>query len=188
MLNDTLKTIEKLVPQAIKKSKEGEYSVRASYIIPPTEGDPEDKDLQKLIEKFPKFENHKNGSDKEEFFFDMLIDVVHLKQGVGFGELALINDAPRSAAIRAVTDVHFAILEKEDFKNILGKATRKRFAKMTKYLNQFSIFKNVSRLALEKFALFFKKEKASRGQKILKEQHPSGKVFFIESGAFEVSK
>lgn len=187
-LQEAMKTIEKLIPEGVKKTNEGTVTIKKSYFKAIFQGDTNDKHLKKQIDNFPNLENKVDGGLKELFFFDMLIDVVHLKNGVGFGELALINDAPRSATIRAVTDVHFATLEKEDFKHILGKAMRKRFANMLKYLNQFSIFKSMSRLSLEKLALFFKKEEAFRGQKIVQEQHSSGTIFFIESGEFEVSK
>lgn len=187
-LQEAMKMIEKLIPEGIKRTKEGTVAIKKSFFKAIFQADTKDKHLKKYIDNFPNFENKENGGRKELFFFDMLIDVVHLKDGVGFGELALINDTPRSATIRAVTDVHFATLEKEDFKNILGKEMRKRFANMLKYLNQFSIFKSMSRLALEKLALFFKKEEAFRGQKIVQEQNSSGTIFFIESGEFEVSK
>jgi len=84
--------------------------------------------------------------------------------------------------------VHCAILEKEDFKRILGKATRKKFANMLKFMENFIIFKNMSRLTLEKLALFLKKEETFRGQQLIREQDESGYIYFIESGEFEVSK
>lgn len=35
-----------------------------------------------------------------------------------FGELALLSNKPRSVTIRAKTDSHFAVLEKEDYKRV----------------------------------------------------------------------
>ena len=46
----------------------------------------------------------------------------------------------------------------------------------------------MSRLTLEKLALFLKKEETFRGQQLIREQDESGYIYFIESGEFEVSK
>ena len=97
------------------------------------EGRASTKFLKKYIKSFPCFSLNDEGEEqREEFNFgkifnlklDVLIDVARLKEGVGFGELALLNDAPRSATIRSVTDTHFATLEKEDFKLVLGKVLK----------------------------------------------------------------
>jgi CRP-like cAMP-binding protein len=41
--------------------------------------------------------------------------VKELDAGVGFGELALINNAPRSASIICHEDSHFATMDKNNF-------------------------------------------------------------------------
>ena len=43
-----------------------------------------------------------------------------LKAGASFGELALINDAKRTATIVAKEDCIFAVMEKHHYKSILG--------------------------------------------------------------------
>ena len=46
--------------------------------------------------------------------------VKHYKKGDFFGELALLNDAPRAASVRATTDVKVATLGKSAFQRLLG--------------------------------------------------------------------
>lgn len=46
--------------------------------------------------------------------------VLHYKKGDFFGELALLNDQPRAASIRASTDVKVATLGKNAFQRLLG--------------------------------------------------------------------
>ena len=55
----------------------------------------------------------------------VLTHVTNLNVGAGFGELALINNVPRSATITTLEDSWFAVLEKSDFKDIMGKIYRK---------------------------------------------------------------
>lgn len=43
-----------------------------------------------------------------------------LGTGAAFGELALITDQPRSATVVCKTQCSFAVLEKEDYQQILG--------------------------------------------------------------------
>lgn len=38
-----------------------------------------------------------------------------LKGGDSFGELALLNDGPRSATIKCMVDCHFAVLDKKNY-------------------------------------------------------------------------
>lgn len=49
------------------------------------------------------------------------VKVGELKEGGSFGELALLNDSPRLATIRTITDCGLAILEKKDYIRIIGR-------------------------------------------------------------------
>ena len=46
-------------------------------------------------------------------------EVGRLHPGQGFGELALIHHTPRTATIQACSKCHLAVLEKEDYEEIL---------------------------------------------------------------------
>jgi CRP-like cAMP-binding protein len=41
--------------------------------------------------------------------------ITYLEDKSSFGELALINDSPRTATIKVVQNTHFAAIEKEDY-------------------------------------------------------------------------
>ncbi|CAI2372049.1 unnamed protein product [Moneuplotes crassus] len=143
---------------------------------------------QRYYDRIPEFEADDFGRKEKEYRFDCLVDVVHLKEGGSFGELALINNTPRSATICTVTECHFATIQKDDFKLTLGKVMRKKFVKMIKFMENFSILSQLSRLALEKFALYFSKYEVKRGKQIMVEQEDASYVCFIEEGEFEISK
>lgn len=50
-----------------------------------------------------------------------------LNPGAYFGELALIQDAPRTATIRAMEQVHLAVLARDAFKEVLSKRAFSKF-------------------------------------------------------------
>ena len=54
--------------------------------------------------------------------------------GHSFGELALENDAPRSASVKAIVPTHLAVLEKEDYMVI--KKTLVMFCKYCSKINK----------------------------------------------------
>ena len=50
-------------------------------------------------------------------------EVASLSAGAYFGELALLNGEPRTATVRCIEDTHFAVLTRNDFKELLSKQT-----------------------------------------------------------------
>lgn len=56
---------------------------------------------------------------EDEDKFD-LKEVNILKSGASFGELALLNDVKRTATIIAKEDCVFAVIDKQNYKSILG--------------------------------------------------------------------
>lgn len=49
-----------------------------------------------------------------------MVKVKLLNKGMAFGELALIDNKPRSATIICEEDSHFALLDKQSFAEILS--------------------------------------------------------------------
>lgn len=67
-------------------------------------------------------EEQKNLDDLEKYKkMKWLVEVAKLNSSQSFGELALINDEPRSAQIKCLTKCFFAVLHKEDFSKVLEK-------------------------------------------------------------------
>jgi CRP-like cAMP-binding protein len=82
--------------------------------------------------------------------FDMMVQVAILEIGTGFGELALMNDEPRSATIDTIEDCQFATLSKNDFKEVMDKVYKRKFAAMVSFLSSFSFLSHLTRKAKEK--------------------------------------
>ena len=47
------------------------------------------------------------------------IEVAKLSAGQSFGELALINDAPRAATVYCLSECIFAVIERKDYEKVL---------------------------------------------------------------------
>lgn len=77
-------------------------------------------------------------------------EAVQLKNGKSFGELALINNKPRAATVKCLTDCHFAVLSKSDFEILLKKLEVKREKRFVDFLEGLPFFSNQSRVALVK--------------------------------------
>lgn len=72
--------------------------------------------------------DEKHYLDKIEEYEQMawFIDVVKMPSGKNFGELALINDAPRAATVQCVTNCFFATLGRSDYEKILRRKEVKK--------------------------------------------------------------
>ena len=55
-----------------------------------------------------------------------MVKVAELPAGVGVGEAALLNNKPRAATVKCVTDCHFAVLSKEHFQREIGAVEEKK--------------------------------------------------------------
>ena len=62
---------------------------------------------------------------KEYETYEWFVEVAQLTEGQSFGELALLNNAPRAATIFCLSDCYFATLDKEDYVRVLKKVDKK---------------------------------------------------------------
>ncbi len=67
--------------------------------------------MQRKVEK-------PDGTFEKEYYLN---EVAEKLTGDSFGELALIEDKPRTATIICKEECHFAILDRVNYKEILGK-------------------------------------------------------------------
>ena len=84
-------------------------------------------------------------------------EIGRLGQGKSFGELALINEKPRMATAKCLTDTHFAILESVDYKRSLMKFEKIRFNNLMMFLKNIPCFNKWSRNQFIKFSFYMKK-------------------------------
>lgn len=116
-----------------------------------------------------------------------MLKVNEMGQGDSFGELALINDAPRMATILTHTPCIFAVLNKKDFKNIFQQIQQQKLLNEISLLEKVSGFENISRRGLNMFVYTFPIKKYQYREYIFKENDPCDDTFYIiRSGTFRV--
>ena len=59
---------------------------------------------------------------------EWLTEVITLVEGQSFGELALLNNAPRAATVQCVTDCLFAVINKNEYDKVLKKIDNKEIS------------------------------------------------------------
>lgn len=87
---------------------------------------------------------------------DEVVQVGTIVSGIGFGELALMNDAPRLASIVSLEYCCLAILNKKDFKEIVQKEKEKKLKQQLDFLKSILGFEKLSRRSLNVFIFAFK--------------------------------
>jgi CRP-like cAMP-binding protein len=126
---------------------------------------------------------------KKEFTFILLQAVTEKGSGYAFGELALMNDKPRSASVLALEETHLAILDKKDFKSIMEKSLKSKFAEQVSFLSGVPFLVGMTRIAKEKLSLLMKPVKYSFGQTVIREGESLDKIYFIfHNSEFEIHK
>jgi CRP-like cAMP-binding protein len=117
-----------------------------------------------------------------------MITVAQLGSGVSFGELALIKDQPRAASILCATDCHMAVLLKEDYMKIIGRAEARKLDKTIELLKEIPFFSKWSKRKLEKMTYYFQVRQFKRKDTVFKHGTPSTHVYIVKSGEFELNK
>ena len=67
---------------------------------------------------------------------------MQLSTGKSFGELALINNKPRAATVKCITDCHFAVISKQDYDSLLKKIEIKKEKRFVDFLESLPFFSN----------------------------------------------
>ena len=111
-----------------------------------------------------------------------------LSSGDCFGELALINNKPRTATIGSKSLTYLAVLAKRDFTKILSSHALRALDERVEYLKLLPGFSTVTKLGLQKLAYTFTEKTYKRDQVIYSKDDPVTTLFFIKSGEFKISQ
>ena len=108
--------------------------------------------------------------------------------GDSFGELALINNSPRSATIVCSTDWTFATMDKNDYWKTLSRIESRNINKVIDFFKSLPYFSNFSRTAITKIRFNFRKIKYKCNHVIYREGESSEHAYIVINGDFELEK
>ena len=117
------------------------------------------------------------------------LEVVNiLKEGGGFGELALMSDRPRAATIVANGRVSLLVIHKYQFRRILGNIANDRQLLKVKFLQSLPFFKSWTKSAISKISVFFDGLTFQRNQVLFAEGQEVKELYFIREGELLITK
>ena len=111
-----------------------------------------------------------------------------LSDGDCFGELALINNKPRTATIVSQNLVYLAVLSKKDYNRILATHTYKSLDERVDHLKLLPSFNLATKLSLQKLAYTFSEKSYKKDQIIYNKHDAADTLYFIKSGEFKISQ
>ncbi|KAL4442362.1 hypothetical protein ABPG74_005703 [Tetrahymena malaccensis] len=122
---------------------------------------------------------------QQNFGFDI---IKTLKVGDAFGEIALMNNARRTASIICKEETIMVTLSKQSYDKILSNYHQKKFMESVNFLKEFSFFANWQNSKINGLYQNMEKRAAQYKEVIYKEGDNADFVYFIKEGEFEVTK
>lgn len=117
-----------------------------------------------------------------------LKEIMVLKSGSSFGDLALIEDKPRSATVLTKTECYFAVLTKNDYQRILANIMKNQKLDLVNFLQVQPMFKNFTKGSLKKMSYCFEELRYTKEQVVYEEGAKIDFLFLIKEGEIKISK
>jgi CRP-like cAMP-binding protein len=112
--------------------------------------------------------------------------VSQYQQGDSFGELALLHNKPRAASIECATDVHLAVLDKDDYTRILAKVHEIALKRKAEFLHKLPMFGGWTMGSMQKLIYYFKERVLLRKQILHKEGDTVDTIYFVREGEMQL--
>jgi cAMP-dependent protein kinase regulator len=108
--------------------------------------------------------------------------------GEAFGELALLYNAPRAATIKAKTDSHLWVLDRNTFNNIVKEAAQRKRDKYETFLKSVPLLQSMDHYERSKLADAIKEEKYEAEEFIIKQGENGNTFYFVVEGQAVATK
>jgi CRP-like cAMP-binding protein len=113
------------------------------------------------------------------------IEVVSLGTGQSFGELALINDAPRAATIACHKECYFAVIGRQEYQRVLKKIEWKAVQLKIDFFLNLPFLSHWTRHQINKFIYSFSEQAFQRNQTVFHQGDNLNMIYIVKSGEFE---
>jgi cGMP-dependent protein kinase len=114
--------------------------------------------------------------------------VATLAPGDSFGEVALMQDSPRTASAVALAKTALWGLSRFEFRQVLERMSFEKYSENIRFIEEFSFFQALTTKQKEKLANCMRFERFSIGAKVVKEGDLGNSMYFIKEGAAVVTK
>ena len=109
-----------------------------------------------------------------------------LTAGSSFGELALISNQPRAASILCREATHLAVLERDEYRRILGRIDNDKLEAKVQLLQKHPAFCTLSKSAIQRISYFFTEKAFKRKQIVFRAGQDANFVYLVKSGDFQL--
>ena len=111
-----------------------------------------------------------------------------VKEGEGFGELALIFNAPRSASVKALEKCGLWGIDRNTFRKAVEEMSSKQCKENRKFMENVNFFQNLTNEQKDSIAGVLTTQKFKKGENIVVEGDPASSFYVIKSGEVTVLK
>ena len=103
-----------------------------------------------------------------------------MQNSEGFGDLALLYNAPRSASIRANVTTQFWAIDRKTFKKVVGEITAKQYVENRKFLNDVNFFESMTDSQKDAIASVLISQKFDKGKVIVSQGDQADSYYIIK--------
>jgi CRP-like cAMP-binding protein len=119
---------------------------------------------------------------------EQVIEVAEIKNGLAFGDYALLHNDRRGASIFVKKNSHFLVLYKPKYMEILGKAETQKLKDKLNFLQTLPLFHRWTDRKLMKNSYAFEVRYLARNHTLFSEGEPCDFVYIVKEGEFQLMK